>query len=216
MAPDSAAQTPVSIAPAAPPDGSVNGSRPVFAISYDGIEDRLLRQARFRIVLRDEGSDDDAYIYDQREQNAGWIPGEPGHVIFRPRSPIADGSYSWRVSFWNGARWVDEPRAYRLRIDTVPPAEVGGLMLTLDRDAGSVTLSWDPVVFDREGLPEYVARYHLFRYASGPPWPLARAYRVATTPDPVWMDAPTKDDSRLVLFRVTAEDEAGNEASGQR
>jgi hypothetical protein len=211
-----AAQAPVAIAPAAPADGSVLGARPLFEIAYDGIDDTLLRQARFRIVLSHAGSGDDAYVFDQREHRAGWIPGEPGRILYRPHSPLDDGSYTWRASFWNGARWVEEARQFRLRIDTVPPADVEGLRLMLDRDDGAVSLSWDPVVLDRTGRAEFVARYHLFRYTSGPPWPLAPAYRVATTPAPEWVDELPHEGERLVLFRVTAEDEAGNEASGNR
>lgn len=210
-------QAPARVGPLGPPDGAVVGPRPLFEVEYAGIEDDRLRDARFRIVLSRDGFESEAYRFDQRQQRTGWIPGEAGRMVYRPRYPLEDGTYGWRVAFWNGARWVEGSETARLRVDTIPPAEVGALKASLDRKRGEVVLSWDPVVFDRDGQPEYVARYRILRYESGPPWPVARAYEVDETPDPVWVErSPPSDEARLVVYRVIAEDEAGNVESGNR
>ena len=76
---------------------------------------------------------------------------------------------------------------------------------------GLLRLSWDPVYVDREGGGEFVARYHVYRYEQGPPYPVVRALRVASTPEHAWTDEETPTRPGLVLYRVSAEDEAGNE-----
>ena len=211
------AQTPARVAPFGPPEGAVVGPRPLFEVEYSGIEDERLRDARFRIVLSRDGVLSEAYRFDQRERRTGWIPGEAGRMVYRPPYRLEDGAYAWRVAFWNGVRWVEGPQTARLRVDTVPPAEVGGLNVVLDRGGDEVVLSWDPVVFDQEGQPEYVAHYRVLRYESGPPWPVARVFEVGQTQDPVWIERlSSDDDAGLVVYRVIAEDEAGNVESGRR
>jgi hypothetical protein len=136
-------------------------------------------------------------------------------MSYRPRRPIEDGAYVWHAAFWNGAVWVEAPRGSRLRVDTIAPGPVEGLRVELDAERGETRLSWDPVVFDERGQPEYVARYHVLRYTTGRPWPVARAYQVAATPDPRWTDG-GGGQAGLVVYRVIAEDEAGNVGSGRR
>jgi hypothetical protein len=183
----------------------------VFRIGYDGIDGARLRQARFRIVLSEDGFRSAAYVFNQRERKAGWLPGEPGCVLYRPRRPLADGSYEWKVALWNGLGWDEGRDTRRLRIDTVPPADVEGLVMERDESGGALRLSWDPVFLDREGRAEFVARYHVYRYVAGPPYPVVRALRAASTPAHSWTDEDDAGPARLVLYRVTAEDEAGNE-----
>ena len=66
----------------------MTGAHPVFALAYEGIEDDQLGRARFRIVLSEDRFRTEAYVFDQVEQRAGWLPGEPGRMLYRPRRPI--------------------------------------------------------------------------------------------------------------------------------
>ena len=77
---------------------------------------------------------------------------------------------------------------------------------------GRLWLSWQPVALDREGRAEWVARYHVYRYVEGPPYPVVRAFRIGSTPEHAWIDDEPPAGPGLVLYRVSAEDEAGNEA----
>jgi len=195
-----------------PPDGAVSDANPVFQLGFEDIAPAEVRRARFRITLSTDGFRSAAYVFDQRELRAGWLPGEPGRVYFRPRSPLADGDYEWKAAVWNGWTWDEDPAARRLRIDTVPPADVVGLRLERDARSGSLRLSWDPVVLDRDGRAEFVARYNVYRYLQGPPYPVLPALRVASGPELSWTDDEDTNRAPLVMYRVTAEDEAGNEA----
>jgi hypothetical protein len=205
------AQTALRVLPVDPPDGAVTGPRPVFSVGYGGIDDADLRRARFRIALSEDGFRSEAYVVDQLERRTGWLPGGAGSMLYRPRRPLRDGTYEWRVSVWDGVGWQEGQRTFSLRVDTVPPAAVEGLRLHLDRTNGTVGLTWDPVVLDRRGGPEFVSRYHVYRYTRGPPFPVARPLRAGSTPTPAWNETATAPGARLVLYRVTAEDEAGNE-----
>jgi hypothetical protein len=207
----SSAQSPKEVAPLDPLDGAVSGERPVFTIGYSGIEDSDLREARFRIVLSLDRFRSEAYVFDQHELRAGWLPGEPGQMLYRPRRPLDDGEYEWRVALWDGVHWLEGQQTYSLRIDTIPPADTEGLRLTYDRADDLVELRWDPVVLDRQGSAEFVARYHIYRYTGDPPYPVVRPLRAGSTPTPEWTDATRAGAERLVMYRVTAEDEAGNE-----
>jgi len=198
--------------PLEPPDDAVSGANPVFRVGYEPGEADRERNARFRIVLSEDGFRSEAYVFDQRERRAGWLPGGPGSVLFRPRRPLADGDYEWKVARWNGLAWEEGSAVRRLRIDTVPPADVEGLRVDRDARSGSLRLSWDPVFLDRDGGSEFVARYHVYRYVEGPPYPVLPALRVASGPQHSWTDDEDTSRVRLVLYRVTAEDAAGNEA----
>jgi len=45
----------------------------------------------------------------------------------------------------------------------------------------------------------------------GPPYPVARVHRAASTAEHSWVDEDDTQQTGLVLYRVTAEDSAGNE-----
>jgi hypothetical protein len=202
--------------PASPPDGAVRGAHPVFSLSYEGIEDLQLSQARFRIVLSEDGFRSEAYVFDQTEQRAGWLPGEPGRMIFRPRRPIRDGTYQWRAFAWDGMSWRPGRGSHTLRVDTIPPADVEDLRLELARESGTLELSWRPVSLDREGGPEFVDRYHVYRYTGEPPYRVAVPLRAASVLATGWTTEIATETGGLVLYRVTAEDEAGNEPLKRR
>jgi len=111
----------------APEDGAVTGSRPVFQVGYDGAEGLPFRQLRFRLTLDPHDPDSASRDFDQRKRPRGWLPGEPGRVLFRPGVPLGDGVYRWQVRVWDGVQWVGGDRTFEIRVDTVPPAEVRDL-----------------------------------------------------------------------------------------
>jgi hypothetical protein len=199
-----------SVYPLRPADQVVAGARPVFGIGYSGLDESELRRMRFRLTLTRVGSRDETYDFDQRKRRSGWIPGEPGEMLFRPPWPLADGSYRWEAWAWDGVRWVDGGEARRIRVDTVPPAEVAGLRASYDAERKSMRLTWEPVTLDRDGAPEFVTRYRVYRYTRGPQLPRVRPFEIGTTETPSFVDEGPLPDVRLVVYKIAAEDEAGN------
>lgn len=203
-----AAPLPERFYPADPPHGAVVGSRPVFELGYEGPEAENPRQLAFRITLNGEQR---SYVFDQRRRQSGWLQGQPGRVLYRPRRPLADGSYRWRVWIWNGVEWKPGRGTFDIRIDSVPPADVERLGLRFDGDRRAVLLEWDPVSLDRNGRPEYVARYHVYRCPRGPGCAPIQAFEIGVVEQPRFVDlSPPLEDPALLYYRITAEDEAGN------
>jgi hypothetical protein len=85
--------------------------------------------------------------------------------------------------------------------------------VTHHKTSGLVELVWDPVATDVEGGPEYVARYHVYRFPRAETTPQAAPYRVTTT-EQTSVTLPVSDagEPAIWFYRVTAEDLAGNEA----
>jgi len=203
------------LAPLEPEDGAVLSGQPVFRITYEGVDEPAqVRALRFRITLTRDGLDSPAFIFDQREQATGWAGSGEGVVLFRPRRPLPDGEYAWRAACWNGVEWETAERTYSLRVDSTDPAEVEGLRLEYDRQSGRTYLRWNPVTLDRNGDPEFVVRYHVYRFDHGPFAPIAPR-EIATTelPELATDDA---DASATRYYRVTAQDQAGNEPGKRR
>ena len=209
------AQEGLRVFPDRPTDDSVVRTRPVFQIRHEGTEPGTLRSMRFRIALLDERTDAEVYVFDQRAQASGWAPGEEGYVVYLPRRPIADGSYRWSAWYWNGHEWIGGETMSRLRIDSVPPAEIDDLALRYERERARLVLSWTPVTLDRVGDPEYVARYRAYRHRASP-FLRIPAHEVAVTEiERLVLDEPVDTEQILVFFSIAAEDQAGNRA-GQR
>ena len=134
-------------------------------------------------------------------------------MVFRPRRPIPDGRYRWEVALWNGTDWTTGDGRFRLRVDSIPPAPVENLMVRRDPGRGVVELEWDPVALDVEGGPEYVARYHVYRYPRADLTPRVEPFEVAETEQTrLVLALDPADDAALWFYRVSAEDLAGNEA----
>jgi len=202
------------VAPAGPADGAVVGSRPLFEVGYVAAGDPHPRGLRFRIRLeRVGGGAGAAIIFDQRRRPSGWIVGEPGRVLYRPVRPLSDGDYRWEPAAWNGVEWLASGRPFAMRVDSVPPAAVSGLRIArLDQ---SVVLEWDPVTTDRDGRPEYVARYHVHRSEEGGGFNRSRQHEIGVVEVLRFVDeGPESSSPRILFYRVTAEDEAGNEGAG--
>jgi len=84
--------------------------------------------------------------------------------------------------------------------------------MRLREELGEVLLEWDPVALDRDGRPEFVARYHVYRYQRRAFPKGIKALEVATVVEPRFVDRdPPKDTSKILYYRVTAEDRVGNE-----
>jgi hypothetical protein len=213
-----AAPTPpdvVRIRPIAPEDGASVAARPIFEVEWEEPspdEETDPRRLELRITLDERGGAGRRMEFDQRRQKRGWLAGDPGRMIYRPLRPIPDGLYQWRAWVWNGIEWIAGERAHELRIDSVPPAEVDGLGLERQSADGSIVLTWKPVALDRNGRPEYVLRYHVYRYDERRIFRTVRAHEIGTTELPRFVDRTKPAAGEHVLFyRVTAEDEAGNE-----
>jgi len=201
--------------PLDPPEGAVVGSRPIFRMTYpdgDGSDPHTPR-LRIRIESRKVGGA--TIVHDQRRRRAGWTPGEPGTMLFRPRRPLPDGWYAWSVELWNGVAWDAGGRPRRFRVDTVPPAPVRNVRALGDPERRVVRLTWDPVTSDVRGGAEFVARYHVYRYSRPSDQRFVEAYEVARTEDArveLPYDAAGAAAEGPWFLRVTAEDLAGNEA----
>jgi hypothetical protein len=206
---------PDRVVPVEPLDGAVVSGQPIFQIRYEGSDAIHAKDLFFRIALEAvDGSARDS-SFDQRESDRGWLAGIPGTVIFRPREPLEDGRYRWQASYWDGVRWAGAVPAREFRVDRVPPADVGKLRVAFDPVRGQVRLAWDPVGLDREGRAEFVARYHVYRYERLAPFPVAKLYEIGTSEAPFFVDL-NPGPVGLLLYKVTAEDRAGNEPGARR
>jgi hypothetical protein len=214
--PGSGEQPPERVRPLDPADGAVVGPRPVFRIAYEGPDLAHPRDLRFRLRLVPVEESGRSYEFDQRQRRKDWLASEPGVVIYRPRSPLQDGTYRWEVAAWSGVEWIRGERSFSLRVDTAPPAAVEGLIVEIDRARGEVVLSWDPVTRDRNDGPEFVARYHVFRHPAGAGTRNAPPREIGVVTDPQLVDTgPLPGDPALLLYQVVAEDEAGNLGDGE-
>ena len=195
-----------------PEEGAIVGSRPVFHLGYEGSGELRPRGMRFRITLDPAGPDGEAYVFDQRRRHSGWASAGDGLVLYRPRKPLEHGRYRWRVGFWDGVEWIENAGSRGIRVDSVPPADVEGLSVLLDAERGEVRLEWKPVALDRDGRPEFVARYHVYRYERRAFPRGIKALEVGVVVEPRFVDRdPPHNESRILYYRVTAEDQAGNE-----
>jgi hypothetical protein len=208
-----APQAPVDrVWPITPQDGAVTGPRTVFEIGYQAPGDPHPRDLRFRIRLDPTREEGRTYVFDQSSRAAGWLVGEPGRVLYHPRKALEDGEYRWQVGAWNGVEWIESRDRHTIRIDSVPPADVGALRVRLDREAGHTILEWEPVTLDRDGRPEFVERYHVYRYERAGPFRRVRVKEIAVVESPRFLDVGVASrNERILYYQVTAEDEAGNE-----
>jgi hypothetical protein len=190
----------------------VTGPRPVFRLHYEGLGELKPRRLRFRITLEPLASDGKRYVFDQRRRGNGWLLGDEGEVLYRTTKPIEDGRYRWQVASWNGVEWTGGGQSLELRIDAVPPADVEGLTVRFDAAQGEVRLDWQPVSLDRHGRPEFVDRYHVYRYDRRSFPRGAREHEVGVVDVPHFIDRGLPaEPSKILFYRVTAEDTAGNE-----
>jgi hypothetical protein len=208
------AQTVDDVFPYEPIDGARVGPKPILRVGVEGLE---VLQMYFRIELSRDDFDTIAYTFDQKKDPARW-----GYMIrgfegpqggrFLVREPLEDGVYDWRVAAWNGFEWVDGKTSHRLIVDAVPPADVDGLAMTVDPVEKSVSLSWEPVTTDRNGAPEYVAKYHVYRYTLRSFFFVIRPFQIATVDETRFVDRDPKAlAAPLLFYKITAEDDAGNE-----
>ena len=206
------AQSVDRVFPLDPGDRAIVGTRPTFQLGVEGSD---IGKMRFRVELSRNGFETIAHTFDQQAEPTGWIftalNGENG-AAYRVRSPLGDGPYQWRVSAWNGTDWVPGKETRVLRVDGVPPADVGPLDMDVDPVTKGIVLEWKPVTVDREGRPESVARYKVYRYEKRSMFFSIRAFEIGETETSRFVDASRKAaDMGLLFYKVTAVDEAGNE-----
>lgn len=204
-----------ALRPLSPAEGDVVGPRLYFRVDAPDLDERSRAREPLRIALLD--ADGVAFeVWERLRSPSGWALGAGDEIVFTPRRPLPDGDYRWRIDRWDGAAWVTGDEV-RFRVDSVPPAPVEEVRLSLDRGAGVVVAEWRPVAADALGGAEFVARYRV--YAAAPPAalrPSADAEIAAT--DQTRVELPLDRlaaDAPLVGIRVQAQDAAGNE-TGRR
>lgn len=208
------AQLVEDVFPYEPKDRARVGPKPMLRVGVDGTD---VRKMFFRIELSRDDFDTIAYTFDQKANRGRWgymISGfeGPQGARYLVGEPLEDGVYDWRVSAWNGVEWIDGKITYRLTVDAVPPADVEGLGMTVDHETNGVVLEWKPVTIDRNGAPEYVAKYHIYRYELRSFFFVIRPFRIATVEATKYVDRdPRAFATPLLFYKVTAEDDAGNE-----
>lgn len=207
-----ALEQPERLLPETPKDGASVGKKPRFALRAEGGDAQKLR---YRIELSRDGFETIAYTFDQLKEPNGWayteLPdGTPGAVYFS-RQALAGGDYLWRVASWDGLSWRDGHGMSRLQVDDVPPGEVEDVRMSRSQQVPCVHITWNPVAVDRDGRPERVAAYHVYRYtAKGTTHPI-RPFEAGATPELQYDDCdPAALTKPILYYRVVAEDEAGN------
>lgn len=206
------AQTVESVFPLEPRDRATVGRKPYLKIGVEGTD---LPKMRFRIELSRDDFRTVSHTFDQLAESNGWaftaLGGEAG-ALYMTRQPLENGPHWWRVSAWNGVDWVPGNEVRRFDVDAIPPADVTGIDMRVDHEGKSVHLRWDPVTTDRDGRPETVTQYHIYRYAKKTMFFVIRPYRIATV-DRTWFEDRDREalESPILFYKITAEDEAGNE-----
>jgi hypothetical protein len=210
--PAEAQHQPATLSPESPRDGASVGKKPRFVVRASGTD---VEQLRFRIELSTDDFRTIAYTFDQLKDPNGWAytlldDESPGAVYFL-RQPIEGGDYLWRVGSWDGLSWRESATPFHLRIDDVPPADVDGVLMWREPATGCVRITWSAVTTDRDGRPERVALYHVYRYASKGPTQPIRPFEAGETASLELDDCDAEAAKKPILFyRVVAEDEAGN------
>ncbi len=205
-------QTVDEVRPLEPEWRATVGPRPRFKIGVEGTD---LVKMRFRLVLSQDEFDTELYVFDQSEEPNGWaftaVMGESG-AIFTPPKPLQDGRYQWRADAWNGVEWVEGDEYSEVDVDSVPPAYVEGLAMAVEPGGTGIVLEWDSVTTDQDGRPEYVEKYHIYRYIRRSFFFVIRPFEIAVTDGNSFVD---RDEialvTPLVFYKVNAEDQAGNE-----
>ena len=190
------------------------GPRTVFEVGYEALGELQPRKLRFRIRLDPLRPGAGSYVFDQRQRPSGWLVGEPERVLYRTRKPLQDGSYRWEVAAWNGVEWLVGKDVFEVRVDSIPPGDVEGLRIVSQREGQRLVLEWNPVTLDRNGAPEFVVRYHVYRFERYRAFRGVRSHEIGVVEQPRFLDTePQSERSKILYYRVTAEDAAGNEGS---
>ena len=208
-----AAQSLGQVVPVEPAAGASVGAKPLLKIRVEADD---VDAMTFRIALSRDGFRTEAFVFDQREDANGWawVPhGDERGVVYRVRTPLAEGVWEWKVWVWNGIEWTPGERSSSFAVDVVPPADVDGVEMSLDRARGKVELRWAPVVTDRFGRPERVRKYHVYRWEKKTFFAPMRVFGIGESETNWFEDADARvRDSPVLFYMVVAEDEAGNEA----
>ena len=96
----------------------------------------------------------------------------------------------------------------RFVVDSIPPADVEGIEMRIDRREKVVHLRWFPVTTDQQGRPERVAKYKVYRYQKKSFFFSIRAFELGET-DRTWFEDkdPQALEAPLVFYKVVAEAE---------
>ena len=207
------AQTVEDVLPLEPAWRATVGPRPVFKIGVEGTD---LDKIHLRLVMSRDDFHTEMYVFSQMEEPNGWaqtsLAGEFG-AIFTPPKPLENGRYQWRADAWNGLNWVEGDEYSEVDIDSVPPAGVEGLVMHLEPEGAGIVLEWDQVTIDENGHPEWVEKYHIYRYIRRSFFFAIRPFEIAVTDETRFVD---RDEvalvTPLVFYKINAEDQAGNES----
>ena len=210
------AQTVEEVLTLAPAWRETVGPQPVFKIGVQGTD---LDKISLRLVLSQDDFDTETYVFNQVEEPNGWayiaLKGEFG-AVFIPPKPLKNGRYQWRADAWNGLHWVEGDDYSEVDIDSVPPAYVEGLVMDVEPGGAGIVLQWDQVTTDQNGHPEWVAKYHIYRYVRRNFFFAIRPFEIAVTDETRFVD---RDEialvTPLVFYKINAEDQAGNEPDRQ-
>lgn len=200
--------------PREPEDGERVGATPVFSVGFRGSD---LFKVRFKLEMSRDDFDTIDYTFDGLAEPGPWAftaldadDPEAGAILWVDR-PLAEGTYRWRVAAWAGVAWVAGEEEREVVVDRTPPAPIDTIRMDIDRSRGAVELRWDPVYYDERGERENVVKYYVYRYTSRPFLGLDM-FRVGEAEEPRFVDEdPRIVDLPLLFYRITSQDEAGNE-----
>ena len=188
------------------------GPKPRFRIGIRGVE---LTKVHYRIELTRDDFETIDYTFNQLVDRNGWGVVSPqfddAGAVYLTSRPLRDGTYDWRPWAHNGIDWVEGKIACRVYVDGVAPAKIDEVRMDIS-PTGEIVLDWDLVTIDLDGRPEYVTKYHVYRYKLKSMFFVIRPFRYATIDQPPFADGNADSVvTPLVFYKVTAEDEAGNE-----
>ena len=201
-----------TVRPGFPAAGEVVGPKPIFKVLVAGTD---VHKMRFKIELSRDDFDSIERTLDQQKDGNGWaflLSGDEWGGVHRTKEPLTDGAWSWRAWAWNGVDWIRAEDEGRFVVDSIPPADVDGVEMRIDRREKVVHLRWAPVTTDRNGRPERVTKYRVYRYQKKSFFHSIRAFELGET-DRTWFEDrdPRALGAPLVFYKIVAEDDVGNE-----
>jgi len=197
-----------------PKDGAIVAPRPNLVFKVDNYNDKM----KFSVELSRDRFKEDSRIWDMRRTLRGWTiamdekeKGEGGEFLVP--EDLGEGNWSWRVFVNDSGASSGPDFVGSFVVDASPPAEVDGLRVVKDPEAGGIRLTWDPVAIDVNGNAESVSSYRVYCYDKNGFFPQGNLKLLGTTDRQFYVDSNGfKARSSIAFYRITAVDEVGNES----
>ena len=204
-----------------PASGQISANKPVFKILVEG--DDLGPSIKYKLELSSDNFETIYRSFEQVNDRKGWVNHElysddaseitEKGALYRVQEALPDGVYQWKAAAYDGMTYHDSDSTSTFIVDSVPPADVSGLMLVFDHKTGMTHLFWNPVLMDINGRSENVDHYNIYRYEKRSFFFIIRVFFIGSSERESFIDKDINKNSlgRVLFYKVVAVDKAGNE-----